>query len=450
MASLPRANTREVHRLLEHHRGAGWARLTQRWGRNFRYSGGVVTADPEITKQLLMQRPHTVERATTHRHIQRLVPGSAGILFKDGEDWHRRLRALMPTFTRAHALRGLTDMHGQAQQWLANEAATGRRGDDLFFDISALSQRVVLAVGYNLDPDVACVRELGRALLEYKFWSLNSHPRARIDEFGWSLSKLADVPWVVRHLRNLGHRFDRVRHAVQRVVHERPWLDPERKGWVQNLLDDGFGLAELTHELNHLYGAYNAVDFALTAGLYELFARPEWLAKVRAERTRHQPVLPSMLESMPATRAVMQETLRLYPAAMVIFRRSGSTIHIDGEAVAPGTTFMIITAGLHQDRDLWANAETFDPTRWLPSAPPPPRFAYIPFLHGNRKCIGQHLAECVFMTVMGTLIDDYDLHCERADVRLSPFIIPRFDGPIPYRLSRRSDEDTRARGRATG
>ena len=47
---------------------------------------------------------------------------------------------------------------------------------------------------------------------------------------------------------------------------------------------------------------------------------------------------------------------------------------------------------LHRHRKRWAAPERFDPTRFLPGAPPVDRFAYLPFGVGPRVCIGAQFA----------------------------------------------------------
>jgi cytochrome P450 len=60
--------------------------------------------------------------------------------------------------------------------------------------------------------------------------------------------------------------------------------------------------------------------------------------------------------------------------------------------VPPGTVVMIAPWVLHRHRRRWECPEIFDPRRFLPGAPAPDRFAFLPFGVGPRVCIGVPLA----------------------------------------------------------
>jgi cytochrome P450 len=76
----------------------------------------------------------------------------------------------------------------------------------------------------------------------------------------------------------------------------------------------------------------------------------------------------------------------------VVGRRAVEDVVI-GDIAVPRRTIVIMSQYvIHRDPDLWPDAETFRPERWLVDAPDRPKFAYFPFGGGGRVCIGESFA----------------------------------------------------------
>jgi cytochrome P450 len=119
------------------------------------------------------------------------------------------------------------------------------------------------------------------------------------------------------------------------------------------------------------------------------------------------------LPGLEYTRAVVHEALRLYPPAFMIGRQARAA-DIAGGITVPARAIVIIAPWvLHRHRRLWAEPETFDPTRFLAGAAPPDRFAYMPFGIGPRVCVGSQFALTEATLVLASMIKAF--HIERAD-----------------------------------
>ncbi len=98
------------------------------------------------------------------------------------------------------------------------------------------------------------------------------------------------------------------------------------------------------------------------------------------------------IERLKFTRAVVDETMRLYPPAFLIARAAAGADTIAGLPVKPKDVVLIAPWLLHRHEKLWRDPNAFIPSRFMPGAPPPDRFAYLPFGVGARVCIGAHFA----------------------------------------------------------
>ncbi len=109
------------------------------------------------------------------------------------------------------------------------------------------------------------------------------------------------------------------------------------------------------------------------------------------------------------TRAVVQEAMRLYPPVYAIVRLARAADDADGIEVPAGAIVFIAPWVLHRHRRLWAEPEVFDPARFLPGAPAPDRFAYLPFGIGPRVCIGAQFALTEATLVLAKMIKAFEI-----------------------------------------
>jgi hypothetical protein len=141
-------------------------------------------------------------------------------------------------------------------------------------------------------------------------------------------------------------------------------------------------------------------------------------------------------KSLVLTRAVIEEAMRLYPSAFVIVRAAQAPDHVAERQVAPGDVVVVSPWILHRHRRLWREPNTFDPGRFLPGAPPVPRYAYLPFGVGPRVCIGAHFALTEALLVMARLVGAFRIELASRQPVLSVAVVTTQPDHAPlYHLS---------------
>ncbi|PNW79014.1 hypothetical protein CHLRE_09g397734v5 [Chlamydomonas reinhardtii] len=109
---------------------------------------------------------------------------------------------------------------------------------------------------------------------------------------------------------------------------------------------------------------------------------------------------PELLAKLPYTEAVLQETLRLYPAAPYLLREAREEVDLGGGRVVPKDSVLVLHVhSMQRDPDVWPQPEAFLPQRYLPEGqaalgPADPN-GWAPFGVGARMCVGHKLAMMV-------------------------------------------------------
>jgi cytochrome P450 len=173
------------------------------------------------------------------------------------------------------------------------------------------------------------------------------------------------------------------------------------------LLDSGMDDAEVRDELvTMVIAGHETVAAALAWTLMLLAEHPDAQDRVRHELDSHPGPVPLVghRDRVPWTRAVVDESLRLYPPAWAISRRSHHDDVVGGRAVPAGTLAIISPWLVHRRPELWPDPETFRPERFVDGTA---RTGYLPFGQGPRLCIGREFALGEMVVVLAELLRDH-------------------------------------------
>nr|UEN71155.1 cytochrome P450 4AV17 [Meteorus pulchricornis] len=105
--------------------------------------------------------------------------------------------------------------------------------------------------------------------------------------------------------------------------------------------------------------------------------------------------------------ACVKETWRMYPVVPLIARQIYQPVKLMNYDIPIGSTVLVNTFMLHRDPRHFPQPESFLPERFLPDAPKPAAFTYIPFSAGSRNCIGWKFATMVVKVSIITLLRAY-------------------------------------------
>jgi cytochrome P450 len=208
-----------------------------------------------------------------------------------------------------------------------------------------------------------------------------------------SLDPLVSLVAPLRHVRRAQARLRRVvRGAAARAS----------SGAVANsalaLLNARTGGEPLTEQdiddlLTILLAGYDTITSALTWTWALLSAYPDVDARMREELKAvlgERDATADDVARLAYTRAIVAESLRLYPPAWVLARHAVESHRFDAGEVPAGTVVLISQYLLHRDARFFDRPTVFDPGRWLRDDQRiHRRLAYFPFGAGSRSCIGE-------------------------------------------------------------
>ena len=116
---------------------------------------------------------------------------------------------------------------------------------------------------------------------------------------------------------------------------------------------------------------------------------------------------------------ILRETLRLHPTAPAFALKPEQDVVLSARFhIAAGQAVMVILPNLHRDPTVWKDPEQFDPDRFAPDKIDQiPDYAWMPFGHGERACIGRPFALQEATLVLAMMLQRFEFD---------------FDGPYTY------------------
>lgn len=146
----------------------------------------------------------------------------------------------------------------------------------------------------------------------------------------------------------------------------------------------------------------------------ELMRKPSKLAKAQTElRTiigRDTPLKESDLPKLPYLLAIVKETLRLHsPTPLLLPHKAQTDTQISDFLIKKDCQVLINVWAMGRDPDLWSNALSFEPERFLDSGIDfkGQNFEMIPFGAGRRICPGLSLAQRMIPLILGSLVHEF-------------------------------------------
>ncbi|KAF5922572.1 hypothetical protein HPG69_017945 [Diceros bicornis minor] len=192
-------------------------------------------------------------------------------------------------------------------------------------------------------------------------------------------------------------------------------------GYLHFLLTGGqLSLHEAMGSLPELLLAgVDTTSNTLTWALYHLSKSPETQAALHKEVVGVVPAgqVPQYKDfaHMPLLRAVLKETLRLYPVVPTNSRIiTEKEVEVGGFLFPKNTQFVLCHYVVSRDPSIFPEPESFRPQRWLRNCQSETfgvqhPFGSVPFGYGIRGCLGRRIAELEMQLLLTRLLQQYEV-----------------------------------------
>lgn len=359
-----------------------------------------LVSHPEWIEDVLVNSAKRFSKGVALQRAKRLL--GEGLLTSEGQAHLKQRRTIQPMFHRQQVQRFADAMVSHALRW--RESIQPDTAIDVTGEMGALTLAIVgeTLFSSNVQGDTDEVREaLHDAVQSFGIAFLP----------GLEYFEKLPLPMFTR-VRKARERLDRVIHRViedrrsggdaandlvSMLLAARDPENPNAAGMTDlQIRDEAMTIFLAGHETTanamawtwHLLGSAPAVEARLHSEI----------AQVLGSRT-------PTVEDVPKlewTRAIIAESMRLFPPAWTMGRRAIEPHVIAGHHISKGDLVIMSQYVVHRDPRWWPEPDAFKPERWLAEARRP-KYAYFPFGGGTRICIGESFAWTEAILLLATI-----------------------------------------------
>lgn len=375
---------------------------------------------PEGAREVLVNQHNETSKRTLQYNNLSLVTGE-GLLTADTQAWRPRRRMLQPAFHKEmialsehHIAAGLAKLDNH---W-AELTSVGPAIIDIDHAMMSLALEITCGAlfGIEVDDDVDEITSATLTALH----GVVARARNPI-----SLPLAIPTPANLKMKRAI-KRLDKAVDAIliSRSLNQLPDQAPIRD-MLDVLLDPDLETPLTKQQIRDeivtfIVAGHETVASALTWAWHLLVTNPDEMQKLKNDSSRAQ--------------FVFDESLRLYPPAWVITRRTLSDLTVD-EVLIPANSLVIVSPWLvHRNPKAWENPNAFIPDRFLAGSP---QLGYIPFGAGARLCIGKEMARLEGSQILAHISSAWNIEAIHTSlVPIDASVTLRPASGMPVRISR--------------
>jgi len=383
----------------------------------------VLLVDPDAVQLALTQKELLSKDLFNYRILSKFLGDGLVTLLGNQHTEHRRM--IQPAFN-FHNLKGMVDLFVTQTKKLRERWRNTEEGTmvDVTSDFSKLTMNIIGLAAFGFDFDSFSENDSVGKQATVRFTNIiSSGDRSPlINILMFLFPPIANLPFAV--FRSVREDMEYTDDLVKALVKEKRKQMNEAAS--NNVVIEKKNLLELLvssqetksltdknladHVKTLLFAGHETTATLTTWTIFALSQAPEVTAKIKQELEEKLGTSDDFsyedLEKLVYLKAVIKETLRMYPPVAIVIRKFEKDFTYKGYTVPAGTPCTISPYLLHHNPQLWEDPEVFKPERWLTDKPRH-RFQFLPFLKGPRNCIGEKFAVLEATTILAVLLREF-------------------------------------------
>lgn len=380
----------------------------------------LLSRDKELVQHILQKNHKNYYKSQIQTKVLSKYLGF-GLLTINGEFWLKQRRLIQPAFhkQKMQQLIGLMERTIDANL----SGIPTNENVEVFPIMNDLAFKVIATALFDISISEETLKKLRQIVQEIQLFLVKE---VRLPHKKWWFKLSGQM---ARHLKLAQESRD----IIQSIIDSRRLSQESHDDLLDMLLatryeDTGEPMStkQLIDEISILFVAgHETTANALSFTTYLLAKHPDICDKVYNEILEVETQASATSEKISKliyTKAVIDESMRLYPPAWITDRENLEDDTIGDLHIRKDTLVGVSFYELHRNSKYWKDPESFIPERFLGDRQKESLNAYYPFGAGPRMCIGLGFAVYEMVLAISYIVKKYSLSTNQSELKVNPLI----------------------------